>query len=55
MPALTLNVNNFFNKKPGLNRVNVTTPLLCESKNREHKNYFWNIIALRGKSQSDAR
>ena len=31
--------------------------LLCESKNRDHKNYmyFWNIIVLWGKSQTDAR
>ena len=29
--------------------------LLCECKNRNHNNYFWNVIMLRGKSQSDAR
>ena len=29
--------------------------LLCKSKYREHYNYFWNVIVLRGKSQSEAR
>ena len=29
--------------------------LLRESKNREHYNYFWNVIVLQGESQSDAR
>ena len=38
-----------------IRRHTFSSALLCESKNREHENYFWDVIVLRGKSQSDAR
>ena len=34
---------------------NTSSCLLCESKNREHQKYFWNVIAFEIMRKSHAR